>query len=78
MARMLTGIRLSTPQITVDDVSSLRRVLYELRAGREYFVSKERCVFCDILQQEERQSLRVIEVQRRLSGAVSVCSSGSL
>jgi UDPglucose--hexose-1-phosphate uridylyltransferase len=38
-----------------------RRVLYELRAGREYFVAKERCVFCDIIQQEERQALRVIE-----------------
>jgi len=38
-----------------------RRVLYELRAGREYFQSKERCVFCDILAQEERQTLRVIE-----------------
>ena len=38
-----------------------RRVLYELRAGREYFVSKERCVFCDIIQQEERQAQRVIE-----------------
>ena len=40
-----------------------RRVLYELRAGREYFVSKERCVFCDIIQQEERQSHRVIEAR---------------
>jgi len=40
-----------------------RRVLYELRAGREYFVSKERCVFCDIIQQEERQAQRVIEVR---------------
>jgi len=40
-----------------------RRVLYELRAGREYFLSKERCVFCDILQQEERQALRVIETR---------------
>jgi UDPglucose--hexose-1-phosphate uridylyltransferase len=38
-----------------------RRVLYELRAGREYFQSKERCVFCDILTQEERQASRVIE-----------------
>jgi len=38
-----------------------RRVLYELRAGREYFVAKERCVFCDILAQEERQATRVIE-----------------
>src|SRR5271168_213987 len=40
-----------------------RRVLYELRAGREYFVSKERCVFCDILAQEERQASRVIEAR---------------
>jgi UDPglucose--hexose-1-phosphate uridylyltransferase len=40
-----------------------RRVLYELRAGREYFLSKERCVFCDIVQQEERQALRVIETR---------------
>lgn len=40
-----------------------RRVLYELRAGREYFVSKERCVFCDILQQEEREAQRVIEAR---------------
>ncbi|HEY6765024.1 MAG TPA: hypothetical protein VI386_09640 [Candidatus Sulfotelmatobacter sp.] len=40
-----------------------RRVLYELRAGREYFQGKERCVFCDIIHQEERQALRVIEVR---------------
>lgn len=40
-----------------------RRVLYELRAGRDYYQSKERCVFCDILAQEERQSLRVVEAR---------------
>jgi len=40
-----------------------RRVLYELRAGREYFAQKERCVFCDILVQEERQASRVIEAR---------------
>lgn len=40
-----------------------RRVLYELRAGRDYFESKERCVFCDILAQEERQGLRVLEIR---------------
>jgi len=40
-----------------------RRVLYELRAGREYFVGKERCVFCDILAQEERHASRVIEAR---------------
>jgi UDPglucose--hexose-1-phosphate uridylyltransferase len=40
-----------------------RRVLYELRAGREYFGQKERCVFCDILSQEMRQESRVLEVR---------------
>jgi len=40
-----------------------RRVLYELRAGREYFASKERCVFCDILSQELRQKQRIVEIR---------------
>jgi UDPglucose--hexose-1-phosphate uridylyltransferase len=40
-----------------------RRVLYELRAAREYFLAKERCVFCDIVNQETQQNLRVLEVQ---------------
>lgn len=40
-----------------------RRVLYELRAGRDYYQSKERCVFCDILSQEERQNVRVLEMR---------------
>lgn len=40
-----------------------RRVLYELRAGRDYFEQKERCVFCDILGQEERQATRVLETR---------------
>ena len=40
-----------------------RRVLYELRASREYFLQKERCVFCDIVAQELRQGLRVLEAQ---------------
>jgi UDPglucose--hexose-1-phosphate uridylyltransferase len=40
-----------------------RRVLYELRASREYFHQKERCVFCDIVSQESRQELRVLEVR---------------
>lgn len=38
-----------------------RRVLYELRAGKDYFTQKERCVFCDILDQEERKALRMVE-----------------
>src|SRR6202142_2003059 len=40
-----------------------RRVLYELRAGRDYFKAKERCVFCDIISQELQQNQRVIEVR---------------
>ena len=40
-----------------------RRILYELRAGKEYFEQKERCVFCDILAQEQRQALRVVETR---------------
>ncbi len=38
-----------------------RRVLYELRAGRDYFAAKERCVFCDIIAQEVRQDVRLLE-----------------
>ncbi len=38
-----------------------RRILYELRAGKEYFQQKERCVFCDIVAQEQRQALRIVE-----------------
>ena len=38
-----------------------RRVLYELRSGKDYFAQKERCVFCDILAQEEHQRVRVVE-----------------
>ena len=39
-----------------------RRVLYELRSGREYFKHKERCVFCDIIAQELQQKLRLVEI----------------
>jgi UDPglucose--hexose-1-phosphate uridylyltransferase len=47
-----------------------RRVLYELRAAREYFAQKERCVFCDIVSQEMRQDLRVIELR---SDFIALC-----
>ncbi len=40
-----------------------RRVLYELRAAREWFREKERCVFCDIVKQEERQKKRMVDTQ---------------
>jgi len=38
-----------------------RRVLYELRASRDYYLEKERCVFCDTLNQELRNPVRIVE-----------------
>ncbi len=38
-----------------------RRVLYELRAARDWYRQRERCVFCDILRQEIRQQARVVD-----------------
>ncbi|MGI9102354.1 MAG: galactose-1-phosphate uridylyltransferase [Terriglobales bacterium] len=49
-----------TSQITASTFVP-RRVLYELRAGREYYAQKERCVFCDIIAQEEQAALRMVE-----------------
>jgi UDPglucose--hexose-1-phosphate uridylyltransferase len=40
-----------------------RRILYELRAAREWYQKKERCVFCDIVRQEERQGQRIVDSQ---------------
>ena len=40
-----------------------RRVLYELRAAREHYRMKERCVFCDIFDQERKQEKRIVEVR---------------
>jgi UDPglucose--hexose-1-phosphate uridylyltransferase len=40
-----------------------RRVLYELRAGRDYYRQKERCVICDIISQELRQDVRILEAR---------------
>ena len=40
-----------------------RRVLYELRAGMDYYKQKERCVFCDIIAQEMNQGQRIVEVR---------------
>jgi UDPglucose--hexose-1-phosphate uridylyltransferase len=47
-----------------------RRILYELRAGKDYFAQKERCVFCDILAQEQQQALRIVEAR---GDYVSLC-----
>jgi len=40
-----------------------RRIKYELRAAREWFKEKERCVFCDVVRQEEKLGKRIVDVQ---------------
>jgi UDPglucose--hexose-1-phosphate uridylyltransferase len=40
-----------------------RRILYELRAARQFFQEKDRCVFCDIVRQEMKQGARVVDSQ---------------
>jgi UDPglucose--hexose-1-phosphate uridylyltransferase len=51
-----------------------RRVLYELRSARDYYVEKERCVFCDTLNQEMRQPVRIVETR---GDYVSLCPFAS-
>jgi UDPglucose--hexose-1-phosphate uridylyltransferase len=38
-----------------------RRILYELRAARMWYADHERCVFCDIIRQEIRQKVRIVD-----------------
>ena len=38
-----------------------RRVAYELRSAERYFKLKERCLICDIVQQELTQQVRTVE-----------------
>jgi UDPglucose--hexose-1-phosphate uridylyltransferase len=40
-----------------------RRISYELRSAQAWYDEKERCVFCDILRQEERKGTRVVDTQ---------------
>ena len=41
-----------------------RRILYELRSARMWYAEKERCVFCDIVRQEEKQGQRIVDTHR--------------
>jgi UDPglucose--hexose-1-phosphate uridylyltransferase len=50
------------------------RVLYELRSARAWYEEKERCVFCDVLRQEERQGRRVVDAQ---GDYIAVCPYAS-
>jgi UDPglucose--hexose-1-phosphate uridylyltransferase len=58
----LAGEEWTHPHLLVTATTFVpRRILYELRAARWHFEQKERCVFCDILRQEERQQVRMVD-----------------
>ena len=40
-----------------------RRVKYELHASHDWYMDKERCIFCDVVRQEEKQGKRIVDVQ---------------
>src|SRR6201997_683567 len=40
-----------------------RRIKYELSAAHEWYKDRERCVFCDIVRQDEKQGKRIVDVQ---------------
>lgn len=40
-----------------------RRIKYELASAHEWYKDRERCVFCDIVRQEEKQGKRIVDVQ---------------
>ena len=40
-----------------------RRIKYELASSHDWYKVKERCVFCDIVRQEEKLGKRIVDVQ---------------
>ena len=40
-----------------------RRLKYELSASHEWYKEKERCIFCDMVRQEEKLGKRIVDVQ---------------
>jgi UDPglucose--hexose-1-phosphate uridylyltransferase len=40
-----------------------RRIKYELAASHEWYKEKERCIFCDMVRQEEKSGKRIVDVQ---------------
>jgi hypothetical protein len=38
-------------------------VTEEIEGAKQYYIYKERCVFCDIVSQEMKQDLRLIELR---------------
>ncbi|MGA2420036.1 MAG: DUF4931 domain-containing protein, partial [Candidatus Acidiferrum sp.] len=40
-----------------------RRIKYELSASHDWYKEKERCIFCDMVRQEEKSGKRIVDVQ---------------
>ncbi len=40
-----------------------RRIKYELSSASEWYRERERCIFCDVVRQEEKQGKRIVDVQ---------------
>jgi UDPglucose--hexose-1-phosphate uridylyltransferase len=40
-----------------------RRIKYELNSASEWYRERERCIFCDVVRQDERQGKRIVDVQ---------------
>jgi UDPglucose--hexose-1-phosphate uridylyltransferase len=40
-----------------------RRIKYELKSASEWFHERERCIFCDVVRQDEKQGSRIVDVQ---------------
>jgi len=40
-----------------------RRIKYELNASHEWYKERERCIFCDMVRQEEKKGTRIVDVQ---------------
>jgi UDPglucose--hexose-1-phosphate uridylyltransferase len=40
-----------------------RRIKYELHSASEWYRERERCIFCDVVRQDEKQGKRIVDVQ---------------
>ena len=40
-----------------------RRIKYELSSASEWFRERERCIFCDVVRQDEKNGKRIVDVQ---------------
>jgi UDPglucose--hexose-1-phosphate uridylyltransferase len=40
-----------------------RRIKYELNAAHEWYKERERCIFCDMVRQEEKKGTRIVDLQ---------------